>query len=146
MIGGCFFSNSGKISYRPLGPPPPLFRTHRNVFPSYRPAPPLKTERERPKKPSLETKFSCQTVVVGGVRRSLVRNILLSKGWGGRKFWFWCALSLPRGMLLTRMIVNIYENPCKSLKIYEILWNPLRYMGYICFKKIRWIIFYILRT
>ena len=67
----------------PLDPLPPSFgRIEMSFHPTGLP-PPLKTERERPKKPSLETKFSCQMVVGGGVRRSLVRNILLSKGWGG---------------------------------------------------------------
>ena len=80
--GGCFFTKSGKISYRPLGPPPPLFRTHRNVFPSYRPAPPPskrkgKDRRNHHWRPSFLAKWWW------GVRRSLVHNILLSKGWGG---------------------------------------------------------------
>ena len=45
-----FYLNSERFLTDPLDPLP-LFRTHQNVFPSYRPAPPLKTERERQKKP-----------------------------------------------------------------------------------------------
>ena len=81
-LGGCFFTKSGKISYRPLGPPPPLFRTHRNVFPSYRPAPPPQNGKGKTE----ETIIGDQVFLPnggGGVRRSLVHNILLSKGWGG---------------------------------------------------------------
>ena len=143
---GCFFTKSGKISYRPLGPPPPLFRTHRNVFPCYRPAPPPQNGKGKTEETIIEDQVFLPNGGGGGSVAVWCITFFFPRGGGCWKFWFWCALSLPRGMLLTRMIVNIYENPCKSLKIYEILWNPLRYMGYICFKKIRWIIFYILRT
>ena len=78
-----FFTKSGKISYRPLGPPPPLFRTHRNVFPSYRPAPPPPNGKGKIEETIIGDQVFFQTVVVGGVQRSLVRNILLSKGWDG---------------------------------------------------------------
>ena len=33
----------------------------------------------------------------------------------------------------------------KSMKFHENPWNPCTYMGYICFGKRRWVIFYILK-